>query len=292
MSRLVAAIAAALVLWLTAALAAVATTDDGEPSAPGESSSSDGPGGESPTDGTDDLDSTLLAVPAAVREWFRTEGLRIAQAGVTAPDGDGEEDPAVTLGLARPVLTWSDGFLAGVLTATPFVDSGDAIAPILVDGQAAGVLVADRTTDPIEGRVETDGSLAAPLAELSVSTAVVHDERSDAWYAYVGGEIAPLDETAATLLSGSVPLETYRPFLLGTDAAGEADEAGSTPLVPVLAGAIVVGIVLVAAGLSVWLRTEDDDEDDEDEEPQRGRLRGRLRDEVRKNLPDGWRHRR
>src|SRR5699024_4195691 len=117
--------------------------------------------------------SALLAVPAAVREWFRTEGLRVAEAGVSALDIDGQEDATVSLGLARPVLTWSDGFLAGVLTATPFVDSGEAIAPVLLGGEAVGVLIADRTADPVEGRVETIGSLASPLAALSVSTAVV-----------------------------------------------------------------------------------------------------------------------
>jgi hypothetical protein len=284
--RLAAAIAAALLLW---APAAAATTGPDEPSATAESPSGESETGESPTDDEDAVDSALLALPAAAREWFRTEGLRIAAAGVADLDVEDQEDGEVTLGLARPVLTWSDGFLAGVVTTSPFVDSGDAIAPILLGGNAVGVLIADRTADPIAGRVETIGSLAGPLAALSVSTAVVHDERTDAWYTFAGGEVAPLDDTAASLLSGSVPLSTYQPFLLGSEAGGENDETGSTPLVPVVAGAIAVGVVLVAAGVIVWLRTEEEDEDDE---PHSGRLRGRLRDEVRKNLPDGWRHRR
>ncbi|MGO1510293.1 MAG: hypothetical protein ACTHYM_02765 [Actinomycetaceae bacterium] len=257
-----------------------------------------GDGTGSPSAGTLEPDPALaglLTVTPSVEQWFDVEAEAVARSAadtVLAEAVAGRADEIV-VGDPRPVLGWSDDLVEASFDG-PFVSpTSSAVAPVLLDGAAIGVVVLETRNDSFEGELRAVAGLPAALLELDPGVAVVHDPRTDAWYGYSHERVRPLDDSARSMLAGTVDIVDYRPFLLdpeaGTDAPGESD--GAVRWV-VVGGVVAVGLVLLAAGISVWMRVpEAEAETEERPRPPRESLRARVRAELRNGRPGSWNHR-
>lgn len=249
--------------------------------------------GESPSEvPVDPALADLLSVPDAVASWFATDGDTVARSGATTVLGDavGPRADDVTVGTPRTVLTWSPQLLAGEGAGPVLVPTTRTVAPVVLDGSAVGVIVVDTGETPFTGEVRDVPGLAEPLQQLAPGVAVVHDERTEAWYAYAGGTVAPLDARAGELLAGSADLAAFLPYLIDGESGVPPEQEDDGPnRAPVVIGVIVVGGVLVAAAFAVWFRGDDEDED---QVPATQRLRARIRADLRSERPGSWTHRR
>ncbi|MGC5615717.1 hypothetical protein [Georgenia sp. Z1491] len=276
---------ALLVLLLLGLLAGPAGAESATES-PTESAS-DAPGEPDPA-----LDG-LLTLPMTVERWFTVEAEAVARSGAPTVLADvvGDRGEEVTVGTPRPVLTWTRELLAQDATGPVVTSTPRAVAPVLLDELPVGVVVLETGTGTYGGEVRDVPGLAPALAALDPEVGVVEDTRTGAWYAYAHGRVAPLDDRAGAMLAGSADIAAYLPFLLDPEPVGTTPEDRGDPVRwVVVVGAVVVGGVLVAAGLAVWLRGSEDD-DEAVPRPAKDRLRARVRAELREGRPGRWSHR-
>lgn len=284
------ALAAALFLvalllgWLTAPAVPAAATGE-------ESGSGSGSAGPEEVDEPDPDLTELLVLPPAVLRWFDSDGLTVARSGAPTVLAEevGTRGAEVTVGTPRPVLAWSEELLAGSVEGLVVTTTGRVVAPVILDDEAVGVLVLDTSSGSYEGEVLDVPRLGPALVDLPPTVGVVHDPRTAAWYRYAHHRVAPLDERAAVLLAGSADIEDYLDFLLDPEPAAVTDDGGDRAVVwVVVLGVVLVGGLLLTAGLVVWLRG---DEEEAEERPTTESLRARVRAELRNGRPGTWNHR-
>ncbi|UNX54320.1 hypothetical protein MF406_15565 [Georgenia sp. TF02-10] len=228
-----------LLMLLTAAwpAPALADTDDAAPAPP-----------------------VVPGVPEQVAAWFRDGALAAASAATTDL---GQERDSLRLGLVRPVHTWSAAFLGGGNPEPATVAVDRWAAPLLTDGGARAVVLAqlDGGQAGLE-EVLTDADLAGALADLPADVPFVHDDPLDGWFSVAEGEVRPLDEAAREVLAGPAPVDVYQPFVVARYAGADGAEPGqAAPAAeperswsPVVVVGVVLLVLLVWAGLIVWLR--------------------------------------
>lgn len=202
---------------------------------------------------------TLEPLPDAVTAWFAEAGLEAAREAELGVDTD-----ALVVGRPRQVALWTAGYIAGDPAADPAQTVEEWVAPVTAppeeDGEdrlAVGVVWAgsDDGAAPEVIDVLTGTDLATALQGQEGPAVVVRDTGLDGWFAVADGEVWPLDESARTVLQGSLAVDVFQGFVhqrLGEPTAGpaplpepEADD-GLSPLVP-----ITVIVVLGAGG--AWL---------------------------------------
>ncbi|GAA1633244.1 hypothetical protein [Georgenia ruanii] len=212
-------------------------------------------------------------VPAEVAEWFRAEGPNAVIAGAAQlPELTPQQRGEVRVGPVRTVMTWSEGLLAGT-DLTPAVQPASPeqwAAPLELGEAAVGVLLAGRegAGRQLHAEVRGDAALGEAVRGLDLATPLVHDEPLDGWFAVGDGEVRPLDAAARDALAGAVPVEVYQPLVAQRyeryhqaasaepGSAAEQARAGGSGAVVWVAGVVVV--LLVWAGVIVWLRRPED----------------------------------
>ncbi|WP_448073364.1 hypothetical protein [Georgenia yuyongxinii] len=213
-------------------------------------------------------------VPPDIADWFALEGpdAVVAQGAGQLPGMTAQQRGDVEIGAVRTVMEWAPGLIEGTdLTpaAQPRTNPAEYAAPLVLDDTAVGVLFADEGEDAdptplVSGATE----LAEAMRGLDLADPLIHDVPLDGWFTVTGGEVRPLDPAARGNLAGAAPLEVYQPFIQARarQVEGSATPGAGAP-VPASQGggpepfvwvAVALAVVLVWAGIVVWLRRPED----------------------------------
>jgi hypothetical protein len=228
-------------------------------------------------------------VPEEVAQWYRTEAAEVIRTqGGSELDLSAEQRSAVEIGLVRTVSTWSAGFRSAGDPDPPLETTARWVAPLSLDGQGVGVLVAGLDDNGVVGaqQLRAAPDLAGDLLGLGPSQPAVHDVPLDAWFTVTAGEVMPLDDAARASLAGAVALDVYRPFVQERYAVADPNQPGSAvpdehSWAPAAWVAAALLLLLGWAGVVVWLRHEGDGAEVREARPARPRPRTRSRDAQR-----------
>lgn len=199
-----------------------------------------------------------VPAPSFVMTWLATEGL----SAITTSEGSDlspENLAAVVPGSAVPVWEWSPDYLRGDPNAEAIHQDGVWAAPLLLNGAPVGAIVMETRGSAVSAHSEEwDTSVGTALQDLGAAF-IVMERNPRVWFLLTDGSVAPVNDAARELLAGSLPLETFQPFLVDRLGNGDGTSADTTtPTDPVLTPTLVVaGVMLLILGLTavvVWLR--------------------------------------
>jgi hypothetical protein len=224
-------------------------------------------------------------VPEEVAQWFRTEAADVIRTqGGAELDLSAEQRGAVEIGLVRTVSTWSAGFRSDGDPDPPLETTARWVAPLSVDGEGVGVLVAGLGGNGDVGaqQLRAAPDLAGALLGLGPTQPAVHDVPLDAWFTVASSEVLPLDDAARASLAGAVALDVYRPFVQERYAVADPNQPGSAlpdqhSWAPAAWVAAALLLLLGWAGVVVWLRREGEGGEVREARPARPRPRPRSR---------------
>ncbi|MDD9205377.1 hypothetical protein PU560_02710, partial [Georgenia sp. 10Sc9-8] len=141
-------------------------------------------------------------------------------------------------------------------------DAADATAGTSTEAVVVGTLQAQRgeAGDVRLDRITAETELGEALHSRTEPLVLVRDEQTEGWFGYQDGTVRPLTEPAEEVLAGSVPLETYQPFLVERYSASQAggpppgtEEPDEAVPAPLWAAALLVSLLAIT-GTVVWLR--------------------------------------
>lgn len=157
----------------------------------------------------------------AVQAWIDGEGDELVAARI---GGQASVGPLVRL------RTWAPGFLDGTEPDAAPVQSLSWMAVVDVEHQPTALLVVTADGDGAEGILLEDAELAGAVTSVVPVASLVRDETGlpqgeAAWYAVANGTVTALNDQAASLLAGPVPLSVYSVAVRERIAQGSASPA-------------------------------------------------------------------
>ncbi len=177
--------------------------------------------------------SAAEAVPDDVAEWFANQAsVVIAETQRTAVTSD--DEPVLTysqvaVGAPRPLTTWSDEYIDGVVDADPTVSLDQWVAPLVEAERPVGVVSAVRAGDRSIALAYFDDNavVAAGLVALPPDATVVYDGPLDAFFVIRDEVVAPLSSNSTRELSSRAPVDSFQEQLAAR--YGDVDRDATQP---------------------------------------------------------------
>jgi hypothetical protein len=191
------------------------------------------------------------SVPTEVRAYVEDGDLVERLADVYGPDAAGngiDFDDTTETGEIHRVHVWTEAQLAGDDTETPIQLLNEWVVPISIGGEPVGLATFWINPDRVEpelARFDGDPDLAAALAEIGETEALVRDDGSSAWFALSEDDVVTPLVPGTSGLTEPIPLDEIA--LLPVPTSAPAASEPNTGLALALGVMVVLVVVIVVA---------------------------------------------